>query len=120
MAGPISLIGLIRQSALGTQKQLLLASLIHFAQNLFIFLATISEAHAKLPWQRIFGNSAATDVAIQDQVKGAIVSLDNLKNAVLVRVFASPSHIEAPTELCTHRASIVITTIALKTEAQAR
>src|SRR6266496_32647 len=84
---------------LAAQKQLLLASVIQFTQNLLIFFTTVSEAHAKLAWQRIFRNSAAINVAIQKQVKGAIIFFNHLKNPVLVRVFASPAQDEAPTEL---------------------
>jgi len=58
--------GILQESdslELAAQKQLLLADLILFTQNLFIFLATVSEAHAKFAWQRIFRNFAAINVA---------------------------------------------------------
>ena len=53
-------------------------------QNCVVLVGTGSEAHTKLFWEPVFGDAAAVQFTIQEEVKRAILSFDHLKNSVLL------------------------------------
>jgi hypothetical protein len=82
-----------------SENQRCLAVLKDFSQNRVLLLTTESEASTRLRRQPRFWDVVAIKLAIQEEVKRAIVLPDYFENGVLdlLRVLLSPAHATPPT-----------------------